>query len=231
MIPFFSLNVSCISTGKDEDLSAYVSRYVLNHHKNLQLEAIKSLIVFNKVVQIHINRVFQGEYFLQHLKSTGDEVSVSVSRLFSQTRGIVLVYDMEDANSFRALQAWIDILCQAFHCPGGNDGERKHGSLYGVLVGIHTRTASSSAAQEPDTVKRVGLKEAEAFAYKNNLQHFSVNLATSSQMDINKPMDFLSTLCAQKLLFRMHTRDPARRLSSLLSAGPAASLHMVQRVG
>jgi hypothetical protein len=227
-----SLDVSCISTGKDTDLSAFISRYILNYHpQSYQLNAMKSLIVFDKVVQVHIRKIFQGVSLLHHLESN----SAAVGCLFSQTSGVLLVYDISDEHSFGAAQGWVAALCGASQGAGA-------GSKYGVLLGI--RTSSPAGAARCSSVESAAaearVEAAERFAYANNLRHFSIDLAKSSQSAINKPIDFLATLCAQRMFLSLHDRFPERVQKCVPSLALAlqgeggageGGLHMVRRPG
>lgn len=247
MLTPLSLNVSCISTGSICHMSDFLRRYILNHYYNLRTNSIatKSLIMFGKVIQVHIKKVLQGEALLQHLKSISDtggaSVEMSVARLFAATSGILLVFDIDDVNSFRALKPWIDTLCKVFHrCSGAREIGRGRRSVYGVMVGIRNGNCSAESG-----AGAVDFKTAERFAYANNMQYFSIDLATSTQEKINKPIDLLSNLCAIQLLFNMHARYPARfqqfvpcfarALGSphlhCTSHDEATRLHMVQRPG
>lgn len=180
--------------GKDKDMSVFLSRYILNHYGlKPTVTAKKSLIVFEKVVEVYIKRIVEGKDLLKHVIKTGYE---SLALLLAPSCGIALLYDCQDTQSFRAAQTWVMTLQKE---NATNTSNKEH-SIYGVIVGIQSGGDSNNG---PSTV------EAETFARANNLQHFRVDLATASQEDISLPLDLLVNLCVTRQLVGMHQLHPS----------------------
>lgn len=240
-----SVNVTCISSSRDcRDLSVFLQRYCLSNHPHSDRSAkkfVKSIVAFDKIVQIHLNTLEQSSALLLHL-SRGNDQNGALDRLLGQTSGVLLAYSVTDSDSLKLVQAWIDALCGARGFPNSD-------CLYGVLLGI--RPSFSVASREAGAGERVEMRvevarrEGETFAHKNNLKHFSVDLDTSSQTDINLPLDFLGTLCFSRQLYRLHQRHAERAakfvpcFAALLGPHPAGAClllpgqapHMVGRAG